>query len=204
MSLEREAGPGPEDLDGRVPLGRRILQSEAFKPFIKYEYLPGADVQTEDEVRAHIRKWSKTGYHPVGSCKMGQDELSVVDTQLRVHGLDGLRVVDASIMPTLISGNTQHGQSWLARRAPPSSGPALWWCEHTFREAPRGTEVAAIGAAGARPIKAVLFDLLSTREAPTAADRRGSGRDRADPRARCAPSETAWPEAELSQPKWRR
>ena len=87
--------------------GRRILHSEAFKPFIRYEYMPGAAVQTEAEVQAYIRQWSKTDYHPVGSCKMGHDEMSVVDTQLRVHGLDGLRVIDASIMPTLISGNTQ-------------------------------------------------------------------------------------------------
>ena len=69
--------------------------------------MPGAEVRTEDEVRAYIQQWSKTDYHPVGSCKMGQDDMAVVDTQLRVHGLDGLRVVDASIMPTLISGNTQ-------------------------------------------------------------------------------------------------
>ena len=69
--------------------------------------MPGADVQTDEEVRRYIRAWSKTDYHPVGSCKMGSDEMAVVDTQLRVHGLDGLRVIDASIMPTLISGNTQ-------------------------------------------------------------------------------------------------
>jgi choline dehydrogenase-like flavoprotein len=58
-------------------------------------------------VRKYIKEWSKTDYHPVGSCKMGNDEMAVVDTQLRVHGLKGLRVIDASIMPTLISGNTQ-------------------------------------------------------------------------------------------------
>jgi choline dehydrogenase len=87
--------------------GRRILESEAFKPFIKYEFMPGKKVETDDELRAYIRQWSKTDYHPVGSCKMGDDELAVVDQQLRVHGLEGLRVVDASVMPTLISGNTQ-------------------------------------------------------------------------------------------------
>jgi choline dehydrogenase-like flavoprotein len=69
--------------------------------------MPGAVVKTDQGVREYIKQWSKTDYHPVGSCKMGADPMAVVDTQLRVHGLGGLRVIDASIMPTLISGNTQ-------------------------------------------------------------------------------------------------
>jgi len=68
--------------------------------------MPGPDVKTPDGIRGYIKQWSKTDYHPVGSCKMGSDPLAVVDAQLRVHGLGGLRVIDASIMPTLISGNT--------------------------------------------------------------------------------------------------
>ena len=87
--------------------GRKILAAPAFKPYIKREYMPGADAQSEEEIRAYIREWSKTDYHPVGSCKMGHDKLAVVDTQLRVRGIEGLRVIDASIMPTPISGNTQ-------------------------------------------------------------------------------------------------
>jgi choline dehydrogenase-like flavoprotein len=87
--------------------GRRILAAPSFRPYIKREYMPGADAQSEEAIRAYIRKWSKTDYHPVGSCKMGNDEMAVVDTQLRVRGIEGLRVIDASIMPTLISGNTQ-------------------------------------------------------------------------------------------------
>jgi choline dehydrogenase-like flavoprotein len=87
--------------------GRRILAAPAFSPYLRREYLPGPDVQSDDEIRAYIRQWSKTDYHPVGSCKMGCDERAVVDPQLRVRGLEGLRVIDASIMPTLISGNTQ-------------------------------------------------------------------------------------------------
>ena len=69
--------------------------------------MPGADVSSDTGIREYIKRWAKTDYHPVGSCKMGSDELAVVDTQLRVRGLEGLRVIDASIMPTLISGNTQ-------------------------------------------------------------------------------------------------
>jgi choline dehydrogenase-like flavoprotein len=87
--------------------GRAILESEALKPLVKYEYMPGRKVQTDDELKAYIREWSKTDYHPVGSCKMGDDDMAVVDQELRVHGLEGLRVIDASVMPTLISGNTQ-------------------------------------------------------------------------------------------------
>lgn len=87
--------------------GRKILAAPAFQHFIKHEHMPGAKTKSDEEIRAYIRKWSKTDYHPVGSCKMGQDGMAVVDNQLRVRGLEGLRVIDASIMPTLISGNTQ-------------------------------------------------------------------------------------------------
>jgi choline dehydrogenase-like flavoprotein len=87
--------------------GRRILRSESFRGLVEQEYMPAAHVESDEDVRDYIREWSKTDYHPVGTCKMGDDELAVVDTQLRVRGLEGLRVIDASIMPTLISGNTQ-------------------------------------------------------------------------------------------------
>jgi choline dehydrogenase-like flavoprotein len=87
--------------------GRKILAADAFKDLIKKEHMPGVDVKDENQIRKYIKEWSKTDYHPVGSCKMGHDEMAVVDPQLRVHGLRGLRVIDASIMPTLMSGNTQ-------------------------------------------------------------------------------------------------
>jgi len=86
--------------------GREILNAPAFKDLIRKESMPGSDIKTPDAIRGYIKQWSKTDYHPVGSCKMGSDPLAVVDAQLRVHGLGGLRVIDASIMPTLISGNT--------------------------------------------------------------------------------------------------
>jgi len=87
--------------------GRELLATSAFAPLIKREYTPGANVRTDAEIKDYIRQWAKTDYHPVGSCKMGHDDMAVVDTSLRVRGLEGLRVIDASIMPTLISGNTQ-------------------------------------------------------------------------------------------------
>ena len=90
-----------------VRWGRKILASPSFQKYIKKEYLPGDDKQSDEELIAYMRKWSKTDYHPVGSCKMGSDDMAVVDTELKVRGLENLRVIDASIMPTLISGNTQ-------------------------------------------------------------------------------------------------
>src|SRR6476619_4156609 len=81
--------------------GREILSAPAFKGLIRRERLPGANVKTPEGIRSYIKQWSKTDYHPVGSAKMGSDPMAVVDTQLRVHGLQGLRVIDESIMPTL-------------------------------------------------------------------------------------------------------
>ena len=86
---------------------RKVLSAPAFAPYVKQEQLPGPDVRTDEEIREYIRKWGKTDYHPVGTCKMGRDDLAVVDPRLRVHGIEGLRVIDSSIMPTIISGNTQ-------------------------------------------------------------------------------------------------
>ena len=70
------------------------------------EIAPGAQLQTDDEILDWVRKTAETTYHPVGTCKMGNDTLAVVNSELKVHGIDGLRVADASIMPTLTSGNT--------------------------------------------------------------------------------------------------
>jgi choline dehydrogenase-like flavoprotein len=102
----------PEGYDWKLSIegfkwGRKILRSESFAPLIKHEYLPDPSVASEAQIRDYIKQWSKTDYHPVGSCTMGSDEMAVVDNQLRVRGMEGLRVIDASIMPTLISGNTQ-------------------------------------------------------------------------------------------------
>ncbi|MCU1418844.1 MAG: putative dehydrogenase [Mycetocola sp.] len=87
--------------------GREMLATKAYAPYVKKEHMPGREVKTDKEIRDYVKQWAKTDYHPVGSCKMGDDELAVVDQQLRVRGIAGLRVIDASIMPTLISGNTQ-------------------------------------------------------------------------------------------------
>jgi choline dehydrogenase-like flavoprotein len=96
--------------------GRRILETSSLAPYVLHEDMPGAGTTDEDAIRAYIRQWSKTDYHPVGSCRMGDDDLAVVDTQLRVRGLAGLRVIDASIMPTLVSGNTQAPSTMIGEK----------------------------------------------------------------------------------------
>jgi choline dehydrogenase len=74
--------------------------------YIASEYLPGEKVQSDDELLAYAKQYGGTIFHPTSTCKMGHDSMAVVDDQLRVHGLQGLRVADASIMPTVVSGNT--------------------------------------------------------------------------------------------------
>lgn len=95
----------------------RILAHPALAPWNADEVSPGAAVQGDDALRAFIRRKADTIYHPVGTCKMGSDDMAVVDADLKVHGLDGLYVVDASIMPTLIGGNTNAPTVMIADKA---------------------------------------------------------------------------------------
>ncbi|MDH1071334.1 GMC family oxidoreductase [Pseudomonas nitroreducens] len=108
--------------DGRVlvegvKLARKILAQPEFDNIRGAEMLPGPQVQTDEQLLEHLREYAATVFHPVGTCKMGEDAMAVVDLRLRVHGLKGLRVVDASIMPTLISGNTNAPCIMLGERA---------------------------------------------------------------------------------------
>lgn len=94
-------------LDG-MKLIRRVMRQEPIRPYVAEEVMPGPAVRDDAGLAAFIRERGGTIFHPSGTCKMGpsSDPLAVVDARLRVHGLDGLRVADASIMPTVISGNT--------------------------------------------------------------------------------------------------
>jgi choline dehydrogenase len=87
---------------------RTVLDASPMKDLINKEIFPGPDVTSDEAIAAHCKRTVKTGYHPVGTCKMGADSdpEAVLDTQLRVRGTRGLRVVDASLMPTIVSGNT--------------------------------------------------------------------------------------------------
>ncbi len=92
-------------LDG-LKLGRRIAAQPSMRAFIASEYLPGEAVQSDAEMMEYARTYGGTIFHPIGTAKMGMDAMAVVDDQLRVHGIAGLRVADAAVMPTMVSGNT--------------------------------------------------------------------------------------------------
>ncbi len=100
-----------------VRAARAILAAPAFDPYRGEEIFPGGSIRSDVEIERFIRARCETIYHPVGTCRMGVDAEAVVDPRLRVHGLDGLRVVDASVMPTLVGGNTNTPVTMVAEKA---------------------------------------------------------------------------------------
>ena len=100
-----------------VRIAREIMTAPAMTPLQMSEIAPGADRTTDDEILDWVRNAAETTYHPVGTCKMGSDPVAVVDSQLRVHGITGLRIADASIMPTLTSGNTNAPSIMIGEKA---------------------------------------------------------------------------------------
>jgi len=99
-----------------VHCARRLAATPPFEPYRGDEIWPGAEKQTDEELTAFIREKVETLYHPVGTCKMGSDTMGVVDDQLRVRGVAGLRVADASIMPTIIGGHTHAAATMIGER----------------------------------------------------------------------------------------
>lgn len=106
-----------EALTAGVRMARDIAEAGPLVPFLDREFLPGPDAFGPDDLREHVRRWSQTLYHPVGTCAMGVGDDSVVDLECRVRGVAGLRVVDASIMPTVPRGNTNAPTIALAEKA---------------------------------------------------------------------------------------
>jgi choline dehydrogenase len=98
-------------------MGRQIIATEPYRSLIFCEVRPGAQVTAEDEIRAFIRQVAGTVYHPCGTCRMGQDDKAVVDTELKVRGLEGLRVADASVMPIIPSPNIHPATIMIAEKA---------------------------------------------------------------------------------------
>ena len=108
----------PDDLEAMVKgfkLTRQIMDAPALAEQ-RHAELHTENVRSDEQIRQILRERSDTVYHPVGTCMMGQGPLAVVDAELRVHGLQGLRVVDASIMPTLIGGNTNAPSMMIAEK----------------------------------------------------------------------------------------
>jgi len=96
---------------------RRIMTASAMRDIASDEIAPGINIKSDDELIDWIKKNAETTYHPVGTCKMGSDPMAVVDDQLRVHGIERLRIADASIMPTLTSGNTNAPSIMIGEKA---------------------------------------------------------------------------------------
>lgn len=100
-----------------IKIIRQLFHSAAFDEFRGEEVAPGVDVSGDEALQAYIREAGDTVWHPVGTCKMGIDPMAVVDSELRVHGVEGLRVVDASIMPTITTGNTNAPTIMIGEKA---------------------------------------------------------------------------------------
>lgn len=105
------------DLRNAIRVTRKVFAQPAFDPFRGEELLPGADCETDGQLDAFIRANANADYHTSGTCKMGTDAMAVVDEQLRVRGLQGLRVADTSIMPTLVGGNTNMPAIMIGEKA---------------------------------------------------------------------------------------
>ncbi len=125
-----------EDLRSSVRLTREILGQPALARYCGKELYPGAHIRSDEQIDAWIRRAVETCYHPVGTCRMGSDpKTSVVDSECRVHGIGGLRVIDASVMPSIVSGNTNAPTIMIAERmsdiirkkAPLPREPAAVW-----------------------------------------------------------------------------
>ncbi|HEY0276256.1 MAG TPA: GMC family oxidoreductase N-terminal domain-containing protein, partial [Paenirhodobacter sp.] len=109
----------PDDLRHNVraiEIGRRILTAPAFAAVNGGEVYPGPDTRTADDLARYVKDRAKTDYHPVGTCRMGDDAMAVVDQALRVHGLKGLRITDCSVIPQIVSGNTNAAAIMIGER----------------------------------------------------------------------------------------
>jgi choline dehydrogenase len=110
----------PDDLDDMLRglrLARRILEAPAWDKVRGAEIRPGPAAQSDDALKDYIRASSQTCFHPIGTCAMGKDAQHVVDAELRVRGVEGLRVVDASVIPRMIGGNTNAPVIMIAEKA---------------------------------------------------------------------------------------
>ncbi len=106
-----------DTMTGALKLARKIFEQPAIAPYIECETIPGPERTSDDELLHYCRSNGATVYHPIGTCKMGDDPMAVVDSSLRLRGLQGLRVVDASVMPRMVSANTNAAVLMIAEKA---------------------------------------------------------------------------------------
>ena len=110
----------PDDLKTSlegVRISREIMCQKAFEKYVKREHFPGDGVSSQAELEDYARQFGRTSYHPSGTCKMGSDDMAVVDPQLRVRGLEAIRICDSSIMPSLIGLNTNAPTIMIGEKA---------------------------------------------------------------------------------------
>lgn len=105
------------DMTNGFKKARELISQPAFDEFRGVELIPGPQVQSEADIEQFIRDAAETDYHPSCTCAMGDGEMAVVDDQMKVHGIKNLRVVDASVMPQIISGNLNAPTQMIAARA---------------------------------------------------------------------------------------
>jgi choline dehydrogenase len=106
-----------ETMIAGMQLARKIIEIPAMKSYVRREVLPGPDVKTDEEMLEYVRDYGSTIFHPTSTCRMGQDDMAVVDERLRVRGVQSLRVADASVMPTVVSGNTNAACVMIGEKA---------------------------------------------------------------------------------------
>ena len=113
-------------------IARQIAATEPFRSLVTEQLRPGPDIKSDEQIADYVRKVGSTVYHPCGTCRMGEDDGAVVDSQLRVRGIDGLRVVDASVMPAMPSPNIHPATIMVAEKGRISSqkGSRTDRCEH--------------------------------------------------------------------------
>ena len=110
----------PDDLKTSVEgvrVSREIFLRPALQKYIRALRFPGEEVRTQADFEEYARQYGRTSYHPTGTCKMGADEMAVVDPRLRVRGLEGVRICDSSVMPSLIGSNTNAATMMIAEKA---------------------------------------------------------------------------------------
>ncbi|WFU74104.1 GMC oxidoreductase [Bradyrhizobium sp. CB2312] len=144
---------------------RRVMAQESLAPVIEEEMEPGPRIRSDAEIGEWAKRAVTTMWHPVGTCRMGQDARAVVDARLRVRGVDGLRVIDASIMPNISSGNTNAPTQALARHAKAmlveDKQTEELWCKPAWPDDRRPNRPCRVNVKGPASLSSICFILAA-------------------------------------------